>query len=203
MGTQVPVPLCANKRIVKKDGQGGIMDSVLFQAMFLLCILFGLLFLLMAYTRQITSNKMLCWFLEGDCSARPKLLKVEGDMVSFQGEEYAVTEDRVRNVRYPTGWPSFLQTVVPCSIYERGRFEPLNWVDLGEPGASSKEVGAALDPLWMVNIVKGTKEGAVPQTRLEKFGPILAIALSSICLLLLIYVIQKLGSIQSTIDVLN
>lgn len=147
---------------------------------------------------------MLCWFLEGDGSARPKLLKVDGDMIKMNEDNtFAVVESRKRLVRYPAGWPTFLQVTVPCSLYEMGRFEPLDWINLGEPGASSKEVGAALNPTWMANIVKGSKEGAAPQTRLDKYGPILAIALSSISLLLMVFVIQKLGSIESTVDLLK
>ena len=174
----------------------GLIQTVVILLVFMLA--FGFFTM---YPRIITKDKALCWFLDGTKSAKMKLLKVVDDFVTYgdDGDRYGVDSYYVRNVRYPMGWPSFLQVTVPCVIYEVGRFEPLDWMDLGESGASAKEVGAVLDPIWLSLIVKGTKAGQIVQDRTLKILLVVSVGMSGLAVLLAAYLITKIGSIEGAI----
>ena len=167
-----------------------------------LVLIFGIFGFFSIYPRFVTNGKMLCVFVEGNRTAQIKLLKVRDDLVTFGADKdkYGVDGNYVRLVRYPMGWPSFFQVTVPCVIYEMGRFDPLNWLNLGEPGASSKEVGAVLDPFWLSLIVKGTKAGQLTQDKVTRILLIATTALVGVGIILMLYVVIKMGSLQGAVD---
>ena len=67
------------------------------------------------WMRSRTSGKMLCWMMDDDRSAKQKIVKVTGDFVEMDDERYIVNAEAVRLIRYPTGWPNFMQQVMPCA----------------------------------------------------------------------------------------
>ena len=178
--------------------------TAMLQVIFMLFV-FTLAALLMAvWVRFSTNNKVFCWFLEGDRSARVKLLKIiDNDFVEYKEDKYGVDPEFVRMVRYPMGWPGFLQVPVPCVMFEVGRFSPVNWIDCGDPGASSKEVAAVLDPHWMSLIVKGTKMGQIATDKNTRILLMIATGASVLGLLGLIYMIQRLGSLEGMVNALS
>jgi len=174
------------------------------QVIFMLFIFTFVALIVSVWVRFSTNNKVFCWFLEGDRSARVKLLKiVDNDFVVYGGDKYGVDPEYVRMVRYPMGWPPFFQIPVPCVMFEVGRFSPVNWIDCGEPGASSKEVAAVLDPHWMSLIVKGTKAGQITADKNMRNLLMLAAGASVIGMVTMFYLITKVGNLTGMVDSLS
>lgn len=179
------------------------MTAAALQLSIMLVLVLGAVLLFTLWVRISTSGKMLCFFLEPNRMSKPKLLKTIGDYVYLGKEPYAIDSDCIRYVRYPTGWPSMFQIPVPCSLYEIGRFTPLNWNDLGEPGVTSREVGAVLDPDWLALIVRGTKEGQISTDKNLKLLMMICAAVSIIGMILTFYVITRIMSIESAVSKLH
>lgn len=157
--------------------------------------------LLFIFVRLRVAGKMLCLMLEEDKSLLPRLYPVQGDFVYVGDEGYYVYPSRVRLVRYPLGWPRFMQEIVPCALYERGNAEPLEWIELGKRYVSSVEVGAAMEPRWLANVVKGIREAA--PSRLEKMLPLLSVTLGVICMLLMFFLMSKMSALQTAVNALK
>ncbi len=112
------------------------------------------------WMRVKVNGKILCWVLGEDRTAKPRLCKVAGDYVTIGDDRYLVDADAIRLVRYPTGWPVWLQQVVPACIYVEGNADPIDWVTQQPMSRSAKELAAILDPEWLRAIVRGTRESA-------------------------------------------
>lgn len=180
------------------------MQGALIQMLFMVAVIMGGFLVMVFAIRQRTANKILCWFLEADKTAIPRLLKkASAEMIIYEGDRYGYEEEVVRWVRYPSGFPAIFQVVIPCILYQRGRYSPLNWIELGQAGASSKEVGAVLEPHWMANIVRGTREGTPVQTRWDRFGPMLTLGIAALTFVMMLFIISKILAIESTLDVLK
>ena len=178
--------------------------AAMLQIVFVLFVFTFAALLMAIWVRFSTNNKVLCWFLEGDRSAKPKLLRiVENDFVEYKDDRYGVDPEYVRMASYPTGWPPFMQVPVPCVLYEVGRFSPVDWINCGDPGASSKEVAAVLDPHWMSLIVKGTKMGQVATDKNTRLLLMISAGASIIGLLFMFYLVQRLGSLESMVNALR
>lgn len=170
---------------------------------FVLVIFLLVILAFMVFPRAKSKGKALCYFLEATRTTSIKLLKVEEEHFIKDGElKFWFEEEKVRYFRYPSGWPSIFQITVPGLLVDRRRGEAMDWNDLPDPGASPREMGAVMDPVWMAMVVKGVKEGVVP-SRLEKILPLLAVALSGLTLLFLFYLYTKLGAIESAVEVLK
>ena len=153
------------------------------------------------WMRARTSGRMLCWIMEDDRSAKQRLVKVGGDFVTMDDEQYIVHPDAVRLIRYPTGWPNFMQQVMPCALYSRGNAEPINWNTSTPTHLSSMELGSILDPNWMRLIVRGTKDQAAsPANRMITFA---GLGLGSISVVMLFYVVSKMGTLQGAVTALQ
>ena len=155
------------------------------------------------------ARKTLCIFLEPDGTYTPQLCPHDADFVydTKTGDAYYIYTqstpgNRVRYVRYPTGWPVFLQQVVPSVLYERGNAEPLDWKDTAKRIVSAKEIGAAMEPQWLKNIIKGASE-AQGEGKLNKMLPLLTVAAVIICMVLIFVLMTKLGGLQTAIESLK
>lgn len=151
-----------------------------------------------------TAGKTLCIFLEPDGTYTPQLCAHDSDFVydGKTGDAYYLYTARVRYVRFPTGWPVFLQQVVGSVMYERGNGEPLDWKATAKRIVSSKEVGAAMEPQWLKNIIKGASE-AQGESKLGKILPLLTVAAVIICMILIFVLMTKLGGLQTAIESLK
>jgi len=154
-------------------------------------------------------GKMGCFFLEKDKSITFRLYKVQGRHVAVDDELYGVSPGRIRFIRFPMGWPALFQQVVPVSLYQREDYnpidinDPVNWTSLAPSKDSSIEVGAVLEPRWLAAIVRGTKEGAPDQTRMQKLIPALTLGAVAAVLVFMFYVIMKVNGIESDINMLE
>ena len=153
------------------------------------------------WMRSRTSGKMLCWIMDDDRSAKQKLVKVTGDFIDLDDEKYIVNTNAVRLIRYPTGWPNFMQQIMPCCLYSRGNANPIDWNIARPVSLSSMELGSILDPNWMRLIVRGTKEQGVASTsRLVTFA---SLALGAVSVVIMFYLVTKLGTIEGTVTELG
>jgi hypothetical protein len=115
------------------------------------------------------------------------------------GNAYYIFPERVRFVRFPSGWPIFLQQTVPSVLYERGNGEPLEWTDLGKRTVSSKEVGAAMEPQWLKNIIKGASE-TQGEGRMSRMLPMISLMGIVIVAVVLFYALSKIGALQTAVE---
>ena len=171
---------------------------------FLFTIILGC-FLVFLWNQRRTIGKILVLFLEGDKYVRVCLLPVRGDFVmDFKtGEAYYIFPERVRLIRFPIGWPSilsFMQQIVPCVEYVRGDGEPLNWNKPAERTVSSKEVGAAMEPEWLSNLVRGYREAEGGGSKWQRMLPVLGLGIGLITLILIFVVMTKVGGLQNAVD---
>jgi len=143
---------------------------------------------------------MLCWILEDDRSARIRLVKVRGDFVDIEGGTYGVRPDAVRLVRYPFGWPSWLQQIVPCSLYNKDGADPIGWNEQAPMSLSARELTAVLDPHWFSAIVKGTKEGGTAANIGGLRIVLLVVAgVSIFSMVVLFYLLSKVMSLEAIV----
>jgi hypothetical protein len=92
-----------------------------------------------------------------------------------------------------------LQQTVPSVLYERGNGEPLEWNDLGKRTVSSKEVGAAMEPQWLKNIIKGASE-TQGESRMGRMLPMISLMGIVIIAVILFYALSKIGALQTAIE---
>jgi len=159
-----------------------------------------------ALTKARTIGKMGCFFLEKDKSITFKLYKVEGPYVQVEDEKYGVSPSRIRFMGFPLGWPKLFQQVIPCSMYQREDFQPLDlneptdWVNLVGSKDSAVEMSAILEPRWLAQIVRGTREGAsIEDNRVKKWLPAVTLGIVVAILVFMFYLITKLNGMGAEI----
>jgi len=152
------------------------------------------------WMRSRTTGRMLCWVMEDDRSAKQRLVKVQGDFVNMDDEKYIVHPDAVRLIRYPTGWPGFMQQIMPCALYSRGNAEPINWNSSVPTHLSSMELGSILDPNWMRLIVKGTKDQTTPANSIMTIA---SLGIGGVSVAMIFFLISKIGSLEGTLTELS
>lgn len=125
---------------------------------------------------QMCSGRILCIILTKGKDLEFKLLKkIGGEFVEDQGDQWLLDPAMQRLVPYPILFGpmqkllKFFQQIVPCSIYMRGRQEPLDWENPAIASLmSSKELAAILDPHWLVALVRGVEQGVAGQGAIPK-----------------------------------
>ena len=152
------------------------------------------------WMRIKVNGKILCWILGEDRSAKSKLCKVAGDYVLIGGDKYLIDSDTVRLVRYPTGWPVWLQQTVPVCLYNEGNADPIDWITQQPKGRSAKELAAILDPEWLKAIVRGTKESS-SQAIPNGFKTMLMVAAGAavVGLVVMFYLLSKIAALETVI----
>lgn len=161
---------------------------------------------LQLFIRRKTKGRHLCAILEKDKPLDFKLLKIhKDDFVRDKSDEWLLKTDLMKLVRYPIMWPATLsgfQQIVTCSLVMRGRSDPLDWENPPAGALSSKELPVVLDPHWLINLVKGVgEEGKV--SRGERMLLFLAVGAGVISLIMIFFVIFKLGGIEQGLNALR
>lgn len=135
-----------------------------------------------------------------------KLLKIEkDDFVRDKDDSWMLEPNLMKPVDYPIIWPKILsgfQKGIWCSLLMRGRSDPLDWEDPPTGALSSKEVPVILDPHWLINLVKGIGEEGKP-AKGERMLLYLAVGASVLGLVILFYLISRLGGIEQSINALK
>jgi hypothetical protein len=154
------------------------------------------------WMRSRVTGRMLCWIMDDDRSAKQTMLKVAGDFVTIDDERYVVSPDAVRLIRYPAGWPPWMQQVVPCSLYARGNAVPIDWATATPTALSSVELGSILDPNWMRLIVKGTRDQGTEGTT-NRIVTFVSLGLGAVSVVMIFYLISQIGTLSGTVTTLQ
>jgi len=148
-------------------------------------------------------GKHLCFIVEKGRPLKAKLLKIiRDDFVQDSKDHWILDPELMKPVDYPLMWPKILagfQKGVWASLVMRGRVDPLNWENPPIGALSSKELPAILDPHWLVSLVKGVEEGGKP-AKGERMLLYIAAGGVAICLIMLFYVISKIGGIMQILE---
>jgi hypothetical protein len=167
---------------------------------------------------QMCSGRILAVILTKGKDLEFKLLKkIGGEFVEDQGDQWILDPTMQRLVPYPILFGplgkllKFFQQIVPCSIYMRGRQDPLDWENPAIASLmSSKELAAILDPHWLVALVKGVEQGvagagAIPKNmKMMLFLAVGASVLAVVLSLVLLYKDSQSSMVmQQILDGLN
>lgn len=151
-------------------------------------------------------GKHLCFIVEKGRPLTIKLLKiVRDDFVADGKDEWTLNPKLQKPVDYPIMWPKMLsgfQKGVWASLVMRGRASPLNWENPPIGALSSKEIPAILDPHWLVSLVRGVGEEGKP-AKGERTLLYLAVGASVVSLVMIFYVITRLGGIEQALNALK
>jgi len=184
-----------------------MVDVNLILPILMLVILFmGFPLVLQFFVRSKTKGRHLCAILELGKPMQIKLLKlIKDDFVVDGTDEWMLRTKLMKPVDYPIGWPKILQgfqQTIWCSLVMRGRGDPLDWESPQAGAISSKELPVILDPHWVMNLVKGVTEEGKP-SKGEKTLMYISVGASVLCLVILFYVISRLGGIEQSIEALK
>ncbi len=109
--------------------------------------------LVIVWNKMRVRGKMLCYFARKDKSLAGKLCSLKSSFVIWEDRAYDVYPGFVRVVRFPMGWPTIFQELVPCGLYDEEDALPKDWVTLDTPREGSLSLRAALDENWIKKLV--------------------------------------------------
>ena len=149
--------------------------------------------------RAKTAGKMLCKILEKDKSSRSYMQRVQGNWIIIAGDRYIVNPEAVRFTRYPSGWPMWMQQVVPECLYEKGNATPLSWNTVQPIAFNAKDLATVLEPEWLSRLVKGTQEVGKSPGR-ERTIQMVTLGAVGLVAVLLFYIISKMGALEGIVN---
>ncbi len=162
-------------------------------------VLAGPMVLFFIYRVRV-AGRMLCIVLEEDRSVRNRLVKVEGEWLAIGDGRFHVNPDAVRLMRYPAGWPVWLQQIVPTCLYRADDAEPLDWNTQRPINNSASALAAVMEPDWLKLIVRGTREGTGGAlTGGSRILTMIGLGVSVVTLVMLFYVITRLGAVETLV----
>jgi len=143
---------------------------------------------LILWNKKKTKGKLLCTMVKDDKSTDTRLCPLDGGFVIYKDRAYDVYPDVIRVTKYPSGWPSFLQELVPHALYDESNALPLDWINLStDIKFRSMEVKAALDENFFKKIVQETvAQGKGLSLNMRK---ILPLGLGAIAILVVLYLV--------------
>jgi len=182
------------------------MANVMMPVVLLILVFMSFPLVLQFAIRGKIKGRHLCCIIEKGRPLSIKLLKIyKDDFIKDGSDEWVLKNDLMKLVDYPIGWPRILssfQQTVWCSLVMRGRSDPLNWQNPPAGALSSKELPAVLDPQWLINLVKGVgEEGKVGKG--ERMLMYIAVGASVVAVVMMFYVISRLGTIEQAITALR
>lgn len=150
----------------------------------LITVIFGLAGIVF-WNKSRIKGKMLCYFVRKDKSLVGKLCELKDDFVIFGRRAYDVYPDFVRVARFPMGWPSILQELVPCALYDEEDAIPLDWINLDNRLERAMELKAALDENWLRKLVQEAAAVGGLAINWRRIFPLVLIGIGVVGLLLI------------------
>lgn len=105
-------------------------------------------------------------------------------------------------MRYPAGWPIFLQQSIPSVMCDRANGVVLDWSDLANANVKAKEVGAAMEPQWIKSFIKGATESR-GESKMSRMLPLLSLVAVILCLVMIFVLFTKIGGLQTAVESLK
>lgn len=156
-------------------------------AIFLTCLL---PVVVIFWNKMRCKGKILGCFARKDKSLDLKLCLLKSSFVIYGDRAYDVYPDYVRVMRFPSGWPSVLQEIVPCGLWDEEDAIQKDWVTLEPPREGSLSLRAALDENWIKKLVA---EAAAEGGFKLNWRKLLPIALMAIGVLGLVSILMMRG----------
>ena len=173
------------------------------QLVFIVVLVMSFPLFLQFWINSRVKGRHLCFIVEKGRPLSVRLLKIVKDDFVKDGKDWWIMDpDKWKPIDYPIMFPKLLasfQKGVWSSLVMRGRHEPLDWENPPAGILSSKELPAILDPHWLVNLVQGMREEGKP-ARNERLLLYIAAGGVAICLVMLFYVITKIGGIETALS---
>ena len=139
--------------------------------------------------KRKVAGKMLCVMLKEDKSVDFRMCKLFRNFVFYGDRAYEVYPNRVRVTRFPSGWPSMLQELVPSSLFDEKDAIPLDWIWLTERYESAMKLRASIDEnIYRTMAQVQVSETGRPSFNLKKALPFVLLAVGVIGLIFLIAV---------------
>ena len=108
---------------------------------------------LMFWNKARCKGKIYGFFARKDKSLDGRLCVLKSSFVIYGERAFDVYPDYVRIARFPMGWPSFLQELVPAGLWDEEDAIQKDWVTLETPKEGSLSLRAALDENWIKKLV--------------------------------------------------
>ena len=127
-----------------------------------LLITFLMPLVVVVYNKMRCRGKILGCFARKDKSMDFKLCVLKSSFVFYGNRAFDVYPDYVRLARFPGGWPTIFQELVPCGLWDEEDAIQKDWVTLAPPKEGSLSLRAALEENWWKKLVQeaGRQEGA-------------------------------------------
>lgn len=137
------------------------------------------------WNKYRVKGKMLCYFARKDKSVTGQLCELRSSFVIWKDRAYDVYPGFVRVARFPMGWPSILQELVPAALYDEEDALPKDWVTLETPKEGSLSLRSALEENWVKKLVQeAAAEGGIG-INWRRMWPLAAIAVGAVGLILM------------------
>lgn len=130
-------------------------------------------FFLMFWNKARVKGKVYCFFARKDKSLKGQLCMLRSSFIIFEDRAYDLYPDFIRVARFPMGWPSFLQELVPTGLWDEEDAVQKDWITLETPKEGSLRLRAALDENWIRKLVaEAAAEGGGLRINWKKILPI-------------------------------
>lgn len=144
------------------------------------------------WNKMRVRGKILGYFARKDKSLDGRLCMLKSSFVIYRDRAYDVYPDYVRVARFPMGWPSLFQEIVPTGLWDEEDAVQKDWVTLAPPKEGSLSLRAALEENWIKKLVaEAAAEGG---TRLN-WRKIFPIALMIVGVLGLVSILMMRGCV--------
>ena len=138
-----------------------------------LLITFLMPLVVVLYNKMRCRGKILGCFARKDKSMDFKLCVLKSSFVFYGNRAFDVYPDYVRLARFPGGWPTIFQELVPCGLWDEEDAIQKDWVTLEPPKEGSLSLRAALDENWIKKLVAETSSEGGFKFNWRKVFPIL------------------------------
>ena len=133
-------------------------------------------------------GKILGCFARKDKSVDFKLCLLKSSFVIYGDRAYDVYPDFVRVARFPAGWPTILQELVPCGLWDEEDAVQKDWVTLKPPVEGSLSLRAALDENWIKKLVAEAAAEGGTRINWRKIFPIILLVVGALGLVTILVV---------------
>lgn len=143
-----------------------------------LFITFLLPMAIIIYNKSRCRGKILGYFARKDKSLDGRLCVLKSSFVIYGDRAYDVYPDYIRVARFPMGWPTIFQELVPCGLWDEEDAVQKDWITLEPPKEGSLSLRAALDENWIKKLVaEAASEGGGTKINWRKIFPIVLIVI--------------------------
>ncbi|KKN45384.1 hypothetical protein LCGC14_0683700 [marine sediment metagenome] len=135
------------------------------------------------YNKMRVRGKILGYFAKKDKSIDGRLCLLKASFVIYGDRAYDVYPDFVRVARFPMGWPSFFQELVPCGLWDEEDAVQKDWITLDRPVEGSLSLRAALDENWIKKLVAEAASEGGSRINWRKILPIALLVIGALGLI--------------------